>query len=152
MFLIMSSFTSSFTSRKMFLRMLDFDPTHLRDKDQVGNENHFSTVLWEILPYYHRGRLNKHRHGGNVLSHHSFSLLGPFSINNSNSALKTKHIQYFWKAWDSRISNMTFTCVMKVNNGPLNSILSNAPPFNWSPNSGEFDEVHRRSLLLQLAL
>ena len=36
MFLIMSSFTSSFTSRKMFLRMLDFDPTHLRDKDQVG--------------------------------------------------------------------------------------------------------------------
>ena len=36
MFLIMSSFTSSFTSRKMFLRVLDFDPTHLRDKDQVG--------------------------------------------------------------------------------------------------------------------
>ena len=28
------------------------------------------------------------------------------------SAWKTQHVLYFWKAWDSKISNMTFPCII----------------------------------------
>ena len=63
---------------------------------------------------------------------HFFRFFKFFRFESENESERTQHVLYFWKAWDSRISNMTFPCIKsKSYNWPvLLLVFQNVWPWN----------------------